>query len=292
MGFSEFINGMSAEQVARTKELEKEQELLREHAIEEDYLAVLRPRGDLLPPVRDRFGLWKASQSDSHRGVTGIGGLWGWWSQKFPESWRLYGAPVHWDEANLDFLASALGELPLGILYYPADAQFYFRDYAFESAYRPVSQEKITALAKKLVNESVHGAPLSLKEATRPLFYAAGGWVEHAKALLAVESHFFHGKHGHRRWAGARYIEAVEKPSVELFAEKRVEPRKGQVLSAPHAYQCYAEFCQENGLPAVKKTVFRVEFAREVKKRWKLGVRNDLKADGRSFQGWRELMVK
>jgi hypothetical protein len=135
MGFSEFINGLSAEQLARMRQWEEDQHLRGQHEHVEDLLAVLRPQGDNLPLPTTRFELWLRYGIQSRVLDSGAGGCWDWWSKKFPESWRLFGAPVHWDEPNLDFLASALGELPLGILYFPVDAQFYFRDYAFESAY-------------------------------------------------------------------------------------------------------------------------------------------------------------
>ena len=44
---------------------------------------------------------------------------WAWWEEKFPRSFRAYGCPIHWNLPNLDFLASTLGELPLGIVYFP-----------------------------------------------------------------------------------------------------------------------------------------------------------------------------
>jgi hypothetical protein len=289
MGFSEFINGMSAADVARMKAWELEQALQQEHLLHEDHLKILRPGGDCLPPHGERFELWKLHRGASKESTPQGGGPWDWWMGKFPESWRVFGPPILWEEANLDFLASALGELPMGIIYMPAEGRFYFRDYAHAETYRPTGREKVVALAKKLVNESVEGAPKSIKELARPIFHSAGGWVERAESLLAVEGHFFTGKGGYRRWIDGRFVEPLEKPSVELFTERRIQPLKGKILSAPDAYRLYAEFCMENGLPAVKKTHFRDQFAREVKKRWKLGVRNDLKVDGRSFQGWREL---
>ena len=96
--------------------------------------------------------------------------FWSWWLKKFPHSAYIYGHPVHWNEPNLDFLASALGELPFGIIYYAPEDRFYFRDYVFESAYRPTSPVKLTVVGKKLVNESVVGATRPQIEAAKMLF--------------------------------------------------------------------------------------------------------------------------
>jgi hypothetical protein len=289
VGFSEFINGMSAADVARMKEWEREQLLRQEHKAQEDYLAVLRPGGDLLPPANERFGIWNRYRVNSCTAACGAGGLWDWWSKNFPESWRIFGAPISWDEPNLDFLASALGELPLGVIYFSEETNFYFRDYAFQGAYRPTSNVKLVALAKKLVMESVQGAPLSLKMPAKPIFHSAERWVERAQSILAVEGHFFNGEEGRCRWIEGRFVNPLKKPSVVLFTEKCVQLAKGGILSAPNAYQLYSEFCKGLGVPSVKKAVFRHEFANEVKKRWKLGLRNDLKMDGKTLQGWREL---
>ena len=214
-----------------------------------------------------------------------------WWQANFPQSWSLFGPCIHWGQANLDFLASALGELPIGLIYYPPEGSFYFPDYLFEGAYRPTCDVKVVALAKKLVNESVNGKTLSITAATAPLFHAAAPWVEHSKTMLAVEGNFFRGEGGHRRWIEGRYVEPVEKPSVVMFADSKIQRRNGEILSAPDAYNSYSRFCRENGLPQVKKNQFKTQFAVEVKRRWQMGIRNDLKANGRSLQGWRELAV-
>ena len=86
-------------------------------------------------------------------------------------------------------------------------------------------------------------------------------------------------------------MEPVEKPSVVMFADSKIQRRNGEILSAPDAYNSYSRFCRENGLPQVKKNQFKTQFAVEVKRRWQMGIRNDLKANGRSLQGWRELAV-
>ena len=219
-------------------------------------------------------------------------GPWSWWERRFPDSWGIYGAPFQWEEPNYDFLASALGELPLGLVYLPAEDRFYFKDYIHEGAYRPTSNDRIVALARKLVVESIKGAPRLVNLASKLLFQRAGEWMEHAKAILAVEEHFFNGEGGHRRWINGLFVEPLQKPSVALFAETCIQRRKGCILSAPDAYQFYSVFCSNHGIPADKKTAFRINFAKEVKKRWKLGLRNDLKVGGKTLQGWGELAVE
>jgi hypothetical protein len=228
---------------------------------------------------------------DYHQ-LGGYSGPWSWWQRKIPESWRIYGEPIRWAEPNLDFLAAALGELPPGLVYHPAEDRFYFKDYLHKGAYRPTSKDRVEALARKLVVESLKEAPGSIKEASRLLFQSARGWMERSKAILAVEGHFFTGEGGHRRWIEGRFVEAPQKPSIVLFAENCIQRKKGCILSAPDAYQFYSEFCSNHGIPADKKTAFRINFAKEVKKRWKLGLRNDLKVPGKTLQGWGELAVE
>jgi len=62
MGFSEFINGMSAEQVAYKKRQEYESLLEDRHAMEDGYLTVLRPWGEADLDMREKFKLWKDSR--------------------------------------------------------------------------------------------------------------------------------------------------------------------------------------------------------------------------------------
>jgi hypothetical protein len=61
MGFSEFINGMSAEQVAHKRRQEYESFLMDRHTMEDSYLSVLRPWGEPDLPMREKFKLWKES---------------------------------------------------------------------------------------------------------------------------------------------------------------------------------------------------------------------------------------
>jgi len=217
--------------------------------------------------------------------------MWSWWVDKFPRSSRIYGEPVHWNEPNLDFLASALDELPFSIIFYSPEERFYFRDYIFESAYRPTEDEKLVALAKKLVTESVAGTTRSFREASRMLFLSAGEWVEQAKSILVVEDNFFTGDGGRRRWIEGHYVEPVELPTVSLFAETRIVHGKGHVLPFTEAYHLYYAYCREMGFPPVRKMLFKEIFSSEAKRRWKVGLRNDLKVDGKSQQGWGGLAV-
>ena len=223
--------------------------------------------------------------------IPGPQSIWSWWVDKFPQSARVYGEPVHWNEPNLDFLASALGELPFGIVFYSPEDRFYFRDYIFESAYRPTEDEKLVVLAKKLVTESVAGTTRSFRETSRTLFLSAGEWVERAKSILVVEDNFFTGDGGRRRWIEGRYVEPVDLPTVSLFAESRIVHGKGHVLPFNEAYHLYYAYCREMGFPPVRKMLFKEIFSSEAKRRWKVGLRNDLKVDGKSQQGWGGLSV-
>ena len=219
------------------------------------------------------------------------GSSWTWWKRQFPVTSRIYGDPVVFGEPNLDFLAHALGEAPVGLIYYPPEGRFYFRDYLLEGAYRPTSSGKVEALLRKLVVESVKDAPITLREGSKTLFLCSGAARERGEVILAVEGHYFTGEDGPRRWENGRFIEPVEKPSVALFAETKVARKKGKILTTPEAYSGYWDFCVENKLTPVKKTVFKETFANEVRRIWQLGLRNDLKVDGYTHQGWGELAI-
>jgi len=219
------------------------------------------------------------------------GGHWGWWRENFPESHRIYGEPILFNDPNLDFLASCLNESPVGLIFYPPEGRFYFRDYLFEGAYRPTSNGKVEALVRKLIWESVQDAPKSSKEGSRALFLSSGMIRERCEEILAVEAGYFTGEEGHRRWENGRFVEPVEKPSVAMFTEAKVGRKKGKILTTPEAYSRYFDFCSENGLLPVKKTIFRERFAYEVRRRWQIGLRNDLKSDGFIRQGWSELAI-
>jgi hypothetical protein len=216
---------------------------------------------------------------------------WSWWRQNFPSSYRIYGEPTRFCEPNLDFLAGCLNESPVGLIYYPPEGRFYYRDYLFENAYRPTSDGRVESFFKKLMMESLGDASKSVKEASKPLFLTSGGVREHAKVIIAVEGHYFTGEEGHRRWIEGRFVEPVEKPSVAMFTEAKVSRKKGKILTTPEAYSRYFDFCSENGLLPVKKTIFRERFAYEVRRRWQIGLRNDLKSDGFIRQGWNELAI-
>jgi len=219
------------------------------------------------------------------------GGMWSWWKVNFPESWRIYGEPVLFDEPNLDFLSATLNESPPGVIFYPLEEQFYFRDYLFEGAYRPTSNGKVEALVRKLVRVSVLDAPKTAKEGSKNLFLSSGRVRERGEDILAVEAGYFTGEEGARRWENGRFIEPIEKPSVAMFTEAKVGRKKGKILTTPEAYSRYFDFCSENGLLPVKKTIFRERFAYEVRRRWQIGLRNDLKSDGFIRQGWSELAI-
>ena len=216
---------------------------------------------------------------------------WSWWKSEFPTSWRIYGPPFLFGEINYDFLACTLGEMPLGLIYYPPEGMFYFRDYLFENAYRPTKEEKVSALFRKLVREASEDSPRSLQDPLKALFQHSGMVTARSKTILAVEAVYFSGIGANRRYLEGKFLEPDEPSSVGLFAEAKVGRKKGKILTTPEAYSGYWDFCLENKLSPVKKTVFKETFAYEVKRRWQLGIRNDLKCNGFTHQGWMELAI-
>ena len=216
---------------------------------------------------------------------------WSWWKSEFPTSWRIYGPPFLFGEINYDFLASSLGESCTGLIYYPPEGMFYFRDYLFENAYRPTSNGKVEALVRKLVRESVQDAPKSIKEGSKTLFDCSGRVRSRGEEILAVEAVYFSGIGANRRYLEGKFIEPDEPSSVGLFAEAKLVRKRGKVLPVALAYSHYFDFCRDNRLAPVKKSIFKEMMSEDVRKKWHLGVRNDLKVDGFSQQGWSDLAV-
>ena len=216
---------------------------------------------------------------------------WSWWGSRFPESWRVYGRPMEFGRINTDFLACTLGELPLGLIYYPPEGVFYFRDYLFKDALRPTREEKVSALFRKVVRESTLDAPRSHEEAAGALFQHSDMVVARAKTILAAEAHIFSGIDGEMRYMEGKFIHPDEPSSVCLFAETKLVRKRGKVLPVAQAYSCYFDFCRELKLSPVEKGVFKRMLGEDVRKKWHLGVRNDLKVDGFCRQGWSDLAV-
>jgi hypothetical protein len=59
MGFAEYARGMTSQEIQYLKERERSQQLREQHSRWEDYFMILRPTGDKLPPMEERFKLWK-----------------------------------------------------------------------------------------------------------------------------------------------------------------------------------------------------------------------------------------
>jgi hypothetical protein len=216
---------------------------------------------------------------------------WVWWRSNFQKSWRVSGPPLLFGSPNLDFLAGALGELPLGLIFSKEEVGFFYKEFALDGVYVPTPSGRVESLARKVVLDSLRNGPRSFQKAQEQLYGAARGVRERAEVILAVEDGFFRGEGGERRFINGEIVEPLEKPSVAMFAETKVARKRGAMLPTGEAYSKYFDFCRMSGLEPVKKTVFRERFATEVRRRWGQGVRNDLKVDGSSHQGWSELAI-
>ena len=168
---------------------------------------------------------------------------------------------------------------------------FYFRDYLFENAYRPTKEEKVSALFRKLVREASEDSPRSLQDPLKALFQHSGMVTARSKTILAVEAVYFSGIGANRRYLEGKFLEPDEPSSVGLFAEAKLVRKRGKVLPVALAYSHYFDFCRDNRLAPVKKSIFKEMMSEDVRKKWHLGVRNDLKVDGFSQQGWSDLAV-
>ena len=105
-----------------------------------------------------------------------------------------------------------------------------------------------------------------------------------------MNSDFFKGPRGARRYSAGSYIEPVELPLCRIFLDEQIVREDRGVLKLGDAYHRYYEFCSKRSENALPKPSFRKTFNHETKSRYGVGIRNDLLSPtGRMFQGWEGL---
>ena len=59
MGFAEFNRGMTSQEIEYHRERARSEKLKEQHRRSDDLFMILRPTGDKLPGMEERFRLWK-----------------------------------------------------------------------------------------------------------------------------------------------------------------------------------------------------------------------------------------
>jgi len=284
MSFRDFIQGQTPKQAQYLRQQEEEMLLSALFRSDEMFLKILRPL-EVNPLSRqDLFLKWKTSQPKrnllEHED---------WWSANFSESVSCYGPAFLGKSPNIDTLAASLGESPAGVVYSKSLECFFFKDYSVE-AYRPVSEGRLSALVKRIMLEACGHAPRSIGHMFLEIRALSEAVVAEAKIILEVDSDFFKGPRGARRYSAGSYIEPVELPLCRIFLDEQIVREDRGVLKLGDAYHRYYEFCSNRSENALPKPSFRKTFNHETKSRYGVGIRNDLRSPtGTMFQGWEGL---
>ena len=284
MSFRDFIQGQTPQQAQYLRQQEEERFLHAQFLADELFLKILRPV-DVKPQSRqDLFLKWKASQARRN-----LREHEDWWNTNFPDSVACYGPVFLGRIPNIETLAACLGESPAGVVYSKSLGGFFFKDYSVE-AYRPVSDGRLSALVKRIMLEAYGHVPRSMGERLIEIRALSEAVVAAAESILEVESDFFKGPNGARRYAAGGYIEPVETPLCRIFLDEQIVREDQSVLKLGDAYHRYYEFCSKRSADALTKPSFRQTFNHETKSRFGVGLRNDLRSPtGRMFQGWQGL---
>jgi len=284
MSFRDFIQGQTPQQAQFLRQQEEENRLNALFQSDELFLKILRPVEASPVSRQDLFLKWKTSKPSRNRRQHDD-----WWSSNFPESVALYGPVFLGKNPNIDTLAAILGESPAGVVYSKSLEGFFFKDYSVE-AYRPTSEGRLSALVKRIMLEAYANAPRPNGERILEIRVLSDAVIAAAKIILEVESDFFKGPNGCRRYSAGCYIEPVELPLCRIFLDEQIVREDQSVLKLGDAYHRYYEFCSKRSADALPKPSFRKTFNHETKSRYGVGLRNDLRsATGKMFQGWEGL---
>ena len=111
--------------------------------------------------------------------------------------------------------------------------------------------------------------------------------INRAKALLEADCSFFAGPKGHRRLLNGRIVEATDKPSYELFAEKALIRQSDSAITVTEAFHRYFQFCKSFGFSPLTRSEFRSMISSVIREEFQLGLRKDVPgSNGRAQDGW------
>jgi hypothetical protein len=230
-----------------------------------------------------------------------------WFSLKFPDQAKIYGAPflevrenlangfqtVTPISLNIDFFAAVIGgsaELGHKVVYHEPEMQFYYYEPRLK-LFKPTTPEKLQNLIRALLVRCAQELPndvhkLSLyhqfrsDKMTKQIVYRA-------KSILAADHTFFSADSKYDRDQGPETAERL----IRVFAEQVFERSPGQILPFNHAYLLFIDYLKQKNVPEVKRPVFKDLVCPLVREQFDLGLRNDLITEGtpKQQQGWKGL---
>ena len=114
--------------------------------------------------------------------------------------------------------------------------------------------------------------------------------IKRGEGMLAVNESFFdHEKTGNRKDP----IALAPPQTAHIFVKEGLESRKGTLLSVAEAYAKYVDFCQVKNMPvALQRKEFREPAIKAIRDTFGVGLRRDLKKEGKYTAGWSGLDAK
>ena len=220
-----------------------------------------------------------------------------WFAKRFPEQIEKFGEAFfggeHVDGLNEDAFAAILGSnarLCHQVVWFPDEKTFYFYDFRLD-AFCPTTEEKLGLLTSQyLIRCAEDVKSKTAKHILRlrtPQNYK--NVIASAKAMLAVNSSFFHGKDGKRRFVDGHYIEPDAIPSHELFVKKAFVRDVTGNLTVADAFCQYTRFCEDVHATPLTRAAFKDLVKEAIREEFQIRLRHDIvdSNSGRMTHGWR-----
>lgn len=319
MGYKEFLNGLTAEQIKHQRQ-QTEASDLRSAMLacwkeSERILGILRSAGSV-PATTEGVEAWFIGIKDSaqKRTVSEHVQSWtpsSWFSSKFPDvkEWfgdaffeetvvGIQGRPVIRPTiVNEDFFAALLGgERRLGhrMVYLPGEG-FLYHDPKVD-AFANTSDQKVQILLSNYLVKCAGNmganvdSSLLVKDHRRQSVLAA--IVNRAKTVLEAHPRFFEGVNAARRYANGRVFQPATVSAPEDFIHTTFTRSEGSSVVVGEAYQEFLRYCQMENLTRVEFTEFKRVAKELVLEKFQLGLRHDIRTpEGRQTHGWKHLRL-
>jgi hypothetical protein len=230
-----------------------------------------------------------------------------YFSVKYPVLTRRYGAAfleTHWldsvgllnvecDEINVDLFAGIIGgtDERSRVVYYQPDHEFLAFD-RIASYFKVISEERLKAgLSQELIHCASHMSQHRQRVRIKNIFKrfrtdeVLDSILKRAKGLLAVDESFFAEGSGNRK---APELMTGEE-SAKQFVLEGMALKEGSILKFAKAYDQYVYFCDLKKVDALPKNSFRKPIVMAVRDTFGMGLRSDLKLDGKWIEGWKNV---
>lgn len=200
-------------------------------------------------------------------------------------------------EINIDLFAGIVGgsDQHCGTIYYLPEHQWY----QFDPVLQYFAATTVGKLKFSLSQEILHCALyFSQRRTTIPIGRLFQEFrteemlesiLKRAEGLLGVTASFFDEATGNRKDP----LSLTGEQTTLMFAKEVLEPKRGTILTVGDAYGRYVDFCQQRDLNVVLlRKDFRAPVVMAVRDTFGIGIRKDLKVQGKYTSGWSHLDAK